>query len=483
MHPGNTEAIRLDYPDGATRYAKFLTSVFGSTTTVREGLPLADPVPIPEIELQARWFAGEFGRAFTTTGGQAVRILQFGHWNRSAGPDFTEAAVEIDGEKRAGAIEIEIDAAGWEAHGHATNPGFDEVVLQVFLRQPKGERFYTRNSRHQEIAQVRLDPAVVIQSGAAFNWLPEARLGRCAAPLAEMSRERIESLFVGAAQFRLMQKANRLKAIADAHTENQALFQAVAETLGYRHNKVVMAILAQRLPMKDLRRFEPIEREALLFGVAGFIGHEQFESADPDARTYLKSLWDHWWKLRGDFEPEAEKQLAWTLGGVRPTNHPQRRVGALAALANRWTSFRSLATGESAGKTLWPKQLRDFLSGLEHDYWQRHYTLQSKPAKSSMALIGKDRVQDILGNLLFPLALRERSDAWQTFRELPGSVSNESLRRATLRLFGEDHPDAADFSKKYYQQQALLQIYRDFCLEDTSECEECPFPEQLRQWG
>ena len=33
------------------------------------------------------------------------------------------------------------------------------------------------------------------------------------------------------------------------------------------------------------------------------------------------------------------------------------------------------------------------------------------------------------------------------------------------------------------EQQALLQIYRDFCLEDASECADCPFPEQLAQWG
>jgi hypothetical protein len=27
-------------------------------------------------------------------------------------------------------------------------------------------------------------------------------------------------------------------------------------------------------------------------------------------------------------------------------------------------------------------------------------------------------------------------------------------------------------------QQGLLQIYEDFCLQDNSDCAQCPFPEQ-----
>jgi len=36
--------------------------------------------------------------------------------------------------------------------------------------------------------------------------------------------------------------------------------------------------------------------------------------------------------------------------------------------------------------------------------------------------------------------------------------------------------------RPYYRQQGIQQIYDDFCLEDTTECSGCPFPEQLHQW-
>ena len=56
------------------------------------------PRRIPELDLQAAWFSGDFGRRFRTVDGNSVEIVQFGVWNREAGPDFTETAISIDGE-------------------------------------------------------------------------------------------------------------------------------------------------------------------------------------------------------------------------------------------------------------------------------------------------------------------------------------------------------------------------------------------------
>ena len=77
--------------DPGARYA----SLIGDR--LREEPLLRVPRDYPEIELQARWFAGEFGREFTTTSGEPVTIVQFGLWNRESGPDFAEAAVSLSG--------------------------------------------------------------------------------------------------------------------------------------------------------------------------------------------------------------------------------------------------------------------------------------------------------------------------------------------------------------------------------------------------
>ncbi|HCP91941.1 MAG TPA: hypothetical protein DIT76_07855, partial [Spartobacteria bacterium] len=71
-----------------------------------------------ELELQARWFAGDFGRHFVTPAGDKIDIVQFGIWNREAGPDFSDAAIRLNGsEPIRGSIEFDLTDRNWEAHG------------------------------------------------------------------------------------------------------------------------------------------------------------------------------------------------------------------------------------------------------------------------------------------------------------------------------------------------------------------------------
>ncbi|MEM7009872.1 MAG: DUF2851 family protein [Verrucomicrobiota bacterium] len=464
----------IEFPRAAEHYRHFLDSVFA---LIQETPPLFDDAPqLPELELQSLWFAGALGREFESTCGKSVRVIQFGHWNHSAGPDFTETAAEIDGETLSGSIEIDPQPTDWEAHGHSTNPDFDNVVLHLFPRPAAAgtERFFTRNTRNENIVQVALRPDL-IERAPRYSMPAEAHLGRCSKPLESMDREKIDSLLAAAAQFRLAEKARRIALASEIHGRDDALFQCIAEALGYRPNKLPMRVLAQRFPIRQLRKLSVIEREACLFGAAGFLGTKPLDDADAESETraYLRELWDAWWKIRDE---SGGPELAWKLSGNRPLNHPQRRLGALAELVFRWDEFTSML-----GKPGWPRRVRKLLGELEHSFWSHHYTLKSKFVAKPMALIGKDRMNDILGNVLFPLLVAEDPSQWDAYLDLPPSLENEKLRRATIRLFGE-HPDKDKIAKRFYRQQALLQIYEDFCLEDVSDCADCPFPEQLSQW-
>ncbi len=477
----------ISYPDTDQRYRLFREKVFPAN--LGEDSPSANcSGPESELEMQARWFAGEFGRRFTSTDGKKIEIVQFGHWNHSAGPDFTEVAVRIDGRKFTGTLEVDLNARSWESHGHSTSPGFENVVLHVFLSSSLTEdRFFSRTAEHREVTQVALDWTTFDDWGPRpWNHLPEARLGRCATPLRDMSTNNLETLITAAAQYRLQKKNRRLTAIADIHGPDEALYQAIAEALGYRYNKLPMRVLAQRLPLKSLLNLKPIKREALLFGAAAYIDLDHFtDSQDPQTRRYLKELWHNWWNKRAQLEPGDERRLHWHLAGIRPLNHPQRRLGALASMANNWPAFRKIIQHPDQNPESGIKKLKAYFSSLEHPYWNHHYTLRSKPADTSMALIGRDRLQDIFGNVIFPWLMIENPNYWDQYTRLPGSQVNEKLRRASLRLFGKPdkaNPQSGKWAKKFYGQQALLQIYTDFCLQDSTECETCPFPEQLSQW-
>jgi hypothetical protein len=106
-----------------------------------------------------------------------------------------------------------------------------------------------------------------------------------------------------------------------------------------------------------------------------------------------------------------------------------------------------------------------------------------------MALIGQSRVADILANVLFPFWTAHDNEAstspnahlWSEYAKLPAQLSNRRLETAATRLFGSD-PRRKQFLRTVARQQGLLQIYEDFCMQDNSDCVQCPFPEQMAKW-
>ncbi len=436
-----------------------------------------ESLPLPsELELQSIWFNGQLGRDFITTCGKQVHIRQFGFWNRSAGPDFLHASVSINDDELSGPLEIDTQSSDWESHGHDINPSFDDTILHVIFREPKGTHF-TRTSNHKEVLKVVI-PESVIQTAlqAPIYSSAPAHLGRCYQPLAHTSLLRINQLLEQAAKHRCQVKARRLNSIKESHGADQALWIALAETLGYRPNKIQMTVLAQRLPIKELRKQSKLNLSAIIFGTARFLHPDIHTKAPPESQLWLESLWQEWWKVRSDYDLTEDRAIAWTLHGNRPINHPQRRLATLSAIATHWTTFKKLSTNATA--------LTEWITTLTDSHWNHHYTLTSKASEKKLALIGKDRIHEFIINHLLPLQINEKltsATAWQAYQKIPPPAINEKVKRAHFRLFG-DRKDAKQFLKKAWQHQALIQIYSDFCLADTSDCADCPFPEQLAQF-
>ena len=424
-----------------------------------------------EIELQSHFFAGHFGRSFQSLDGQAIEIRQFGEWNHGPGPDFLNCSILINENAHHGPIELDTRPSDWESHGHSTNPAFEDVILHLSV-EPASRETFIRTPEHREVPQVCIPHECLDTILPAPMSQAPVTLGRCYQPLSKMKLSRVEDLLQKAALHRAQAKAQKFLCVAENHGYPQALWQSLAAALGYHQNQLAMTLLAQRAPLTQMRNLAPLERASYLFGLAGFLSPDLPDSAPPESHDWLRELWSSWWKNRPHPEPRT---LPWKMAGVRPTNHPQRRVAALTSLLSSWPTIEKLSqTSFSA----FSKKLQSSTD----PFWNHHYTLTSSTTPKAISLFGKQRTQDFLANVLHPLRLESDPEKyWADYAKLSGSNPSERVQRAAYRLFG-DRPEKVLFLKKAWHHQALLQVYQDFCLQDHSDCEQCPFPEQLLTW-
>lgn len=427
--------------------------------------PVAGSFP-EELVVQSWWATGQVQREGSTLRHGRVRILDAGRWNRTPGPDFTHAEIELDGVRIRGDIEIDPSAPDWERHGHGANPGFNKVVLHVVLSPPPAG-WYTRNSLHHDIPILYIPPE---------NWERKAgeagrendALPRCRQPLAEMPAEKINRLLQAAAAYRMELKRSYFRRRVTAVGEAQAWYEAWGTCLGYSANKEAMHMLTLRAPLKHLGH----HAESILLGTAGFLRPVLPENTTDEARSYHRSVWDSWWLQRDQFELAAERSLPWCKAPSRPLNHPQRRVAALAATVARWKRIRPLLNATGA------RELAQVIGSISHPFWDSHYTLSSAPMKQKAALIGQPRIVDFLINHVYPND--ESEHAWQSYLAVRQSSLPGSIERTAGLLFGVR--DELRSTLRYaYAQQALLQIDADFCA--CHICMDCAFPAQLCEWA
>ncbi|MBR5889161.1 MAG: DUF2851 family protein [Akkermansia sp.] len=421
--------------------------------------------PPPEMQVQSWWNAGVFPCSGTTLRHGDVHILERGRWNRSTGPDFTHAEIELNGTRMRGCIEIDPRAQDWEAHGHGANPAFDSVILHVILTPPPAG-WYTRNSQHKDIPILYLPPEC--WQNPSIHNCSAASFPRCRRPLAAMPATSITRLLQAAAAYRQEIKRTRFNRRVQTAGETQAWYEAWATTLGYHANKEAMLTLAMRAPIRQLGQYA----ESILLGTAGFLVPVLPDKTSEEARQYHRKVWDSWWMRQEQFTLSAERQIAWNQTPSRPLNHPQRRIAALAASVTAWKSIQPLLKADTAAS------LAKLLTGLTHPFWSTHYTLTAAPMKTKVALIGQQRIDDFLINHVLPYDKSPRS--WDIYLSMKARTMPGNIKRTAELLFGSRN-DMEETLKHAYAHQALMQIEADFC--DSNICMDCAFPAQLSEWS
>ena len=393
------------------------------------------PANLSEIEVQARLFSGAYGSRWRTTRGEMVEVVHFGEWNRESGPDFKGVLFRFEkGGEKIGDLEVDWDARDWERHGHATNPAFASVQLQLFVSHPV-ETAFARTVDHREVAQARLEiEGVGVSSSPSISQPVDLKSARV--------------MIDEAAEFRLRAKHSAFESATALHGPERALFYTLASGLGYKNNSTPFLLAAQRIGLRDAGSSVG---EALLFGVAGFLEPRSFDDADEITRRYLKPLWDHWWTVRDALSRLVLPSSIWKMSGLRPSNHPHRRLGALFALARDFNDLQVAIRNEGSNGFL------RFFETLSHPYWSHHWNLRAAKLGRSMALVGADRAGDLMINALLPSMPLELARHESAARR--GPYPSGRVLKACEWLVGADAPVLRRTAKDH---QGLLQLFSDF---------------------
>jgi hypothetical protein len=444
----------------------------------------------PEYLLQAVWQHQRILRQdLKMLDGQTIRILHPGFLSREGGPDFRSAVVQFgDAAPRSGDIEVDIHANGWRAHGHDRNPAFANVILHVIWTGDKP----VNGAPPALMIGGKLDASIGELSfwleSAGNEMFPEILQGHCCAPLRELSAHKLSELLREAADIRFQAKAAQLQARARQVGWEQSLWEGLFRALGYKHNAWPMQCLAEQRERWLSARLSHSALQARLLGISGLLPDE-LTRAQTSADGYLRRVWDQWWREREQFTECVLPRSLWRLSGQRPANHPQRRL----ALATHWLAWGGLSEKlerwctTDLSDTKLATALLEILQAGPDEFWSWHWTIRSARLKKPQPLLGSARVTDLAVNVILPWlwirAVEGKNKNLQTiiehrFNVWSAAEDNSVLRLGRQRLLGTASKRILHTAA---EQQGLIQIVRDFCDHSNAVCENCRFPELVRQ--
>lgn len=298
-----------------------------------------------------------------------LQILKPGKWNLAEeGPDFKDASISLDGKVIHGDIEIHFEEKDWWAHGHEQDPAYKKVILHVILFPPKGKKAALKKGGGNPLPTFFLLPYLPCGLEEYAENLAIEKLSGIKPDQAEIPTS-LPSDWKQArnwARERWLAKCKYAEGRLHSTDWERACHQWFLEVLGYRRNRVPMARIAQRFPLQIWQK-----------------GINPFEA----------------------FQTEKD----WKLRGVRPANHPQKRLEQYAQLIKK--------------RPDWPERLQRMNLSMVHDGANAplRKDLPIKELESEWAqqilgdTFGGTRINTLMVDAAMPLWSAKHGDAFTTW--------------------------------------------------------------------
>ncbi len=410
------------------------------------------------------WKTKSFDQSdFKTTDGLDIHVVDFGHHNHNAGPDFLNAKVEINGTLWAGHIEIHLKASDWLRHRHDNDPAYQNVILHVVMEADSPIELQDGTNIPCVELKNRINHKLIGKYQYLQNtksWIP------CADFITKTSDIIRETTKSRAIAQRLTKKANELTNQLEGLNQdlNELIYRRLAWAFGLKVNADAMATLAQSLPYSIIAKHkdQKLQIEALLYGQSGLLPSESED-------VYVQELIREYSALNAKFKLTPMAAVQWKFSKLRPPAFPTIRIAQFAAFLYAIPRLDELIFNHEL------KEIRQSLDIELGGYWMDHYRF-GIPSTARKKTLGKGTQSIIVINAIVPILYmygvdrqseRHREKALELLESLPPELNSITKRWSQLEMSNDNAADS----------QALLELKKANC--DQHQCMACPIGHKI----
>ncbi|CAH0994694.1 hypothetical protein EMA8858_00806 [Emticicia aquatica] len=393
-----------------------------------------------------------------TISGEKISVFKTGFLNTNAGPDFTNARIQIGTIEWAGNVEIHLRSSDWKLHKHQQDEAYNNVILHVVWENDQPI------VRQDKSLIATLELKKITDIGLLYkyqNLLDNQAIIPCKELFSEASNLSKIAILDKVLAKRLEQKAQVVEELYNKNNGDweETTYHFLAKNFGFKLNSEAFLSLAQNLPLKVLQKHRNnlFQIEAMLFGQAGLL-----DSVD-DYSAKLKQEYD-FFSTKFSLKSSALSAKQWKFLRTRPANFPTIRLAQFANLLTQQQSFFSLFTQTDS-----LENIQKALKVEQSVYWQEHYNFGKKANKKLVGL-GKDSTNNILINTVIPLLALYSQKTDNQY------IMDKCIRFLETIPAEKNHITDIWESlgltiKSSFDSQASIELYNNFCMQ--KRCLQC----------
>lgn len=325
---------------------------------------------------------------FVDIEGNTLEILDFGKFNKNAGPDFSLAKVKTKNVVLAGNIEIHVKSSDWYFHHHDTQKDYQSVILHVvYFNDVDVLELKEAGIPTLELKDY-IDDKILSKYQSLENHYEFIPCENIFEP------KKIPFLFSEETLLKkLDEKSIEIEQLLSKSKNNYeaVLFQKIAYSFGLKVNAEIYQNIAESIDFKVVQKISQnqFQLESLLFGKGNLLEKE----------TEINKKWRHEFEfLKTKFQISDEVFPVKFLR-LMPPSFPTIRLSQLANLYHlQQNLFSKILNAKNTA------ELKSLFEYVKTSYfWETHYTFEKSSEEETEKKLSDDFIEILLINAVFPV--------------------------------------------------------------------------------